>query len=157
MVVGLAQYSAEYKGLAYKMAGKEELDLFLEEPWRFAGQKLPAKLPPARKVDGAPIPDLASLPHTGYCEVYLGQLLVAALAEAGELRPWLPSLTPRDTALKYIGLYLKVRCTAREHTSSCGHPCRSRSCFLHVLRSPSAALCPCLPALALAVFRTGAQ
>ncbi|KAJ1619734.1 hypothetical protein T492DRAFT_889858, partial [Pavlovales sp. CCMP2436] len=40
--------------------------------------------------------------------VHLGQLLVAALAEVSELRPWLPSLSPRDTALKYVGLYLKA-------------------------------------------------
>lgn len=95
--------------MLYCAAGPAQLAAFLEQPWRFCDGRLPAKLPPLRRAEGGAAPELSALPHVGYCEVHLSTLLVAALAEAGELRPWLPSLSPRDTALKYVGLYLKVR------------------------------------------------
>lgn len=108
MVEGVPECCARYGDKLFCMAGKAELAAFLEQPWRFASERLPAKLPPPRAQDGIQIPALSALPHIGYCEVHLGELLGAALAEAGELRPWLPSLSPRDTALKFVGLYLKV-------------------------------------------------
>lgn len=110
-MLGSADFGAAYDGVSYLCAGEAERQAFLEEPWRYTAQRAPAKLPPPRAAEGAA--PLDKLPHIGYCEVHLQRLLVEALAEAGELRPWLPSLSPRDTALKFVALYLKVRAPAR--------------------------------------------
>jgi len=76
---------------------------FLERPWRYADLPLPAKLPPT-----AVELIIANLPMRGYIEQSMGDLLTAALTTLSELRPIYPTLDRRDSALKFISLYIRA-------------------------------------------------
>lgn len=78
---------------------------FLSRPWKYAAQFRPTKLPPLPP----PVDFLIdSLPIRGYAEQTLGDALKAALTELAVMRPKHPTAGCRETALKFLAVYLRA-------------------------------------------------
>jgi len=103
LVRGSRAHAATYDGKLYTMRDAASRDEFLSRPWRYAALQLPAKLPPT-EIELV----LEKLPIRGYLEQTIGELLCGALTQLAEQRPIYPALSKRETALKFIGLYLRA-------------------------------------------------
>jgi len=76
---------------------------FLKVPWKYSKLTLPAKLPP-----NAVALAISALPTQGYVEQTVGDTLTAALTELCALKPKYPLLDTRESAIKFLALYLKA-------------------------------------------------
>ena len=101
--LGSRQFAIEYDGKAYFLLDGTAAAEFVRRPWAYAGIKPPAKLPPS-----AVELIIASLPIRGYIEQSLGDLLTAAVTKLSELRPIYPTLDRKESALKFIALYIRA-------------------------------------------------
>ncbi|KAL1527514.1 hypothetical protein AB1Y20_008904 [Prymnesium parvum] len=100
---GLRDFAVEYAGKLFLMSGRAEKSEFLSRPWAYSQLELPVKLPP-KAVQMA----LNSLPTQGYVEQAVGDTLTAALTELCMLKPKYPTLDARESAVKFLALYLKA-------------------------------------------------
>ena len=101
--LGSSEHTAEYGGKLYLMNDAAKQAEFLSRPWRYTVVKLPAKLPPS-----AIELIIANLPIRGLIEQSMGELLTRALTELTTMRPVYPTLDRRETALKFVSLYLRA-------------------------------------------------
>jgi hypothetical protein len=102
---GREELGVEYEGKAYLMVDERARSEFLQRPWRYAAaaNPLPAKLPP-----NAIELIIKNLPIRGYLEQSMGDLLTEALTMLADLRPVYPTLDKRESALKFISLYIRA-------------------------------------------------
>jgi adenylate/nucleoside-diphosphate kinase len=100
---GDTAHAVEYKKRIFLLADSATRAEFLSRPWRYDSLLLPAKLPPPVLAIV-----LAALPTPGYIEQTMGQLLADALCALAELRPKYPTLSRKETAVKFVALYLRA-------------------------------------------------
>lgn len=117
-VRGSADYCVKHGRVTYACANADALREFCAESWRYSRQVLPLKPPPpdlpgVRAPAGDSLLDalLRSLPLRGYMEQSVGEPLKAGLAALAETRPKHPSLSCKETASRFLALYLKARAT----------------------------------------------
>jgi len=103
MQAGTPELAVRYDGKVFRMASAASRAEFLARPWRYASATLPAKLPPT-EIELV----LSKLPMRGYLEQTMGQLLVGALTELAIQRPIYPALAKRESALKFVSLYMRA-------------------------------------------------
>jgi len=101
--LGSLEHAAELGGKLYLMSDAAKRDEFVSRPWRYSSLQLPAKLPPS-----AIELIISALPIRGFLEHTLGELLTGALTQLATLRPVYPTLDRRETALKFISLYIRA-------------------------------------------------
>lgn len=107
---GTETLAVEYQGKPYLCFDARCRAEFLERPWRYSEQAnpLPAKLPPS-----AVELIIANLPIRGYIEQTMGDLLTECLTLLAELRPIYPTLDQRESALKFVSLYIRAHNSKR--------------------------------------------
>jgi len=102
--LGLKACAVSYDSKVYLMADAPAAAEFVQRPWLYAPVELPPKLPPT-----AIETIISSLPIRGYLEQTVGELLVGALTQLAELRPIYPTLSRRESALKFVALYIRAK------------------------------------------------
>jgi adenylate kinase family enzyme len=103
LVYGSGDCVCEYDGKLYSLASSEAQERFMRQPWKYVDVVLPKRIPP--RVE--PVP-LSGLPQLGYLEQVCASLLSEALVELGKLKPKYPFLGVRESALRFLGLYMKA-------------------------------------------------
>ncbi|KAJ8009601.1 hypothetical protein DPEC_G00090590 [Dallia pectoralis] len=103
LVRGSIEYAVEYQERIYIFQNEQKQELFLRSPETYSNQTLPDKLPPMSE----PV-QLTSLPMLGYMEQGMSGPVIKALTAVGCLRPKLPYLSVKRSALQYVALYLKA-------------------------------------------------
>jgi len=102
VVPGVSACQVQYGDLVFKMANPTAKQAFLERPWVYSDQVLPAKMPAVRA-----LVQLDRVPARGYCEQTLARAVTAALNGLCEHRPKYPGLSVEDSVLKYLALHLR--------------------------------------------------
>lgn len=105
-VKGLPNLVVEYAERRFSISSERNLARFMRAPWKFVTQRLPKKLPPPTEVMA--VHDVNSLPPLGYLEQTVVDVLTAALTDLGKSKPKYPFLSNKESALKYLALYLKA-------------------------------------------------
>uniref|UniRef100_A0A8C3C0F7 Adenylate kinase 9 n=1 Tax=Cairina moschata TaxID=8855 RepID=A0A8C3C0F7_CAIMO len=103
LVPGNIEYAVMYQEKVYVFETEEKLLKFMRLPEKYWNLKLPRKLPPKKE----PIL-LTALPMAGYLEQGVATSLIKALNEVGCLKPKLPFLSVKKTALLFVAYHLKA-------------------------------------------------
>jgi YHS domain-containing protein/adenylate kinase family enzyme len=103
---GSLDFVVDYDGKKYATLNAENQRRFLRRPWQYvAGAQLPAVL-------RRPLPKGSKPSAIADTEEYLQRQLYDPVAQAllavGRERPIYPGLSPEESALKYVALYLKA-------------------------------------------------
>jgi len=100
---GNENYAAEYEGNLYVFKDEQCLEKFLQQPHKYKNLNLPKKLPPKKlKLNHLELPKL------GFLEQTLADVITKALNEVGILKPKLPFLSVKKSALFFMACYLKA-------------------------------------------------
>lgn len=99
---GSNQYAASFKGRFYLFCTDKCREKFLEQPHLYCDISIFKH----RKV--LPELSLKSLPHLGYLEQTLGNIITGACCYVNVLRPKYPGLDPALSGILLIALYLKI-------------------------------------------------
>lgn len=92
-----------YAGAKYRMLDEAKTDRFMRTPWKFRGLQLPVKLPfEKEKVD------INALPLVGYLEQTVVDGVTDGLLSVGKACPRFPGIGNKESALKYLALYLRA-------------------------------------------------
>jgi adenylate/nucleoside-diphosphate kinase len=106
-VRGQNNLMVEYAEKKFQLSDADALSQMMRTPWRFASEQLSKKLPPPSwSADPAYI---NKLPMLGYLEQTVVDVLTAGLTELGVVKPKYPFLSNKESALKYLALYLKAQ------------------------------------------------
>jgi len=100
--VGDRGCAVEYGGRTFCCADEAARDEMMAAPWKYADLVLPAKLPPKAARLAAQL-----LPARGFMEQSVQELLERGLVELCALKPKYPTLNTKESALKFLALYLK--------------------------------------------------
>lgn len=99
---GKNEFAAAYKKHTYLFCSPECLHKFLLKPHLYYNIKV------FKEMSIFPKLSLKNLPHLGYLEQTVGNLITEACCSVNVLRPKYPGLSTRLSALIYIALYLKT-------------------------------------------------
>ncbi|GAU89148.1 hypothetical protein RvY_01732 [Ramazzottius varieornatus] len=101
---GQANFVVKYNEKLWQFCSVECMNKFLSQPWNFVNTPLPSKRPPQPE---HPVELEGPVSVVPYLETSLGPVLVQAIMEAAELRPKYPHIGYKDSAMVFIGNYLK--------------------------------------------------
>ena len=101
--VGDRGCAVEYGGRTFCCADGAARDEMMAAPWKYADLVLPAKLPPKAARLAAQL-----LPARGFMEQSVQELLERGLVELCALKPKYPTLNTKESALKFLAVYLKA-------------------------------------------------
>ena len=73
----------------------------MQQPWLYIDAKLPAKLPVRKK-------DYPSLGIVEYLDEATAKIVTRALVELNKVRPKYPYLTKKESALKFLSLFIRA-------------------------------------------------
>lgn len=95
--------AVQYLDTIYYFTSEENLLKFMRSPKKYHNLKTPTIIPP----DLPPL-KYTSLPIPGYLEQSVSQDVIKALTAVGNFKPKYPFLSPQESAVTYVALYLKA-------------------------------------------------
>lgn len=107
----LERHAVRYSERNYALRGPEELAAFMKAPWLYDSLTLPHKIPAPPEE-----PVLDTLPIHGYLEQVIAAVLTKGLATLATTRPVFPYLSPKESALKHLALFLKANSPLKDET-----------------------------------------
>lgn len=111
LIQGLHKYMASYGGNYYSFCSLECHVKFLERPYLYSNITV------FRDIKLFPEISLMQLPHIGYLEQTIGNIITDACCYVNVVRPKYPGLSVELSALIYLGLYIKIH-NPRTHPST---------------------------------------
>uniref|UniRef100_UPI00358F4386 adenylate kinase 9-like n=1 Tax=Myxine glutinosa TaxID=7769 RepID=UPI00358F4386 len=110
LVSGNINHAVKYRNKVYLCHSEGAMDKFLRLPEVYSSVTLPKKLPPKKEPLG-----LTALPVLGYLEQSVGKALTRALTLVGTVKPKLPLVSIKRSALLYTACTLKAFNAQSEH------------------------------------------
>jgi len=114
---GRPELVVSYAGLHFTFADEAKVDRFMRNPVPFTKLKLPTKLPPRKDDDF----DVNLLPLAGYLEHSVVKALTDGLISLGTCKPVFPYMGTKESAMKYLALYLRAHNGANSQLSQGRH------------------------------------
>jgi len=97
-------FVCKYKGTLFRLLDAKKQERFMRTPHLFAALKMPIKLPP----DALPVV-LDKLPLPGYLQHTVVDAISEGLLALGQAAPRFPGVDNRESATKFLALYLRSR------------------------------------------------